>query len=61
VLDIPGVMNGIGHTMITIGYDDARNAFRIQNSWGRSFGEGGYAWLSYNFWMRNVGVGYVID
>jgi hypothetical protein len=61
VLDIPGVMNGIGHTMITIGYDDARNAFRIQNSWGRSFGEAGYAWLSFNFWMRNVGVGYVID
>lgn len=62
VLDFPGVMNGGGgHTMVAVGYDDARQAFRIQNSWGRSFGEGGYAWLSYGFWSRNVHVGYVID
>jgi hypothetical protein len=61
VLDIPGVMTGFGHAMIAIGYDDARKAFRIQNSWGRGFGDGGYAWLSYEFWSRNVQVGYVID
>jgi Papain family cysteine protease len=61
VLDIPGVMNGGGHSMTAVGYDDARNAFRIQNSWGRGFGEGGYAWLSYDFWTRNVQVGYVVD
>ena len=61
VLDIPGVMNGGGHTMIAVGYDDARNAFRIQNSWGRNFGDSGYAWLSYEFWTRNVQVGFVID
>jgi Papain family cysteine protease len=61
VLDIPGVMNGFGHSMLAVGYDDARQAFRIQNSWGRGFGDGGYAWLSYEFWSRNVGVGYVID
>ena len=61
VLDIPGVMNGFGHSMLAVGYDDARLAFRIQNSWGRGFGEGGYAWLSYEFWSRNVLVGYVID
>jgi hypothetical protein len=61
VLDIPGVMSGGGHTMLAIGYDDSRKAFRIQNSWGRKFGEGGYAWLSYDFWVRNVGLGYVID
>ena len=39
----------------------ARKAFRIQNSWGRGFGDGGYAWLSCEFWTRNVGAGYVID
>jgi hypothetical protein len=61
VLDIPGVMNGTGHTMLAIGYDDSRKAFRIQNSWGRKWGEGGYAWLSYEFWSRNAGLGYVID
>jgi C1A family cysteine protease len=62
VLDIPGVMNGnSGHTMVAVGCDSARLAFRIQNSWGRTFGEGGHAWLSYGFWARNVHVGYVID
>jgi hypothetical protein len=62
VLDIPGKMNGSsGHAMIAVGYDDARMALRIQNSWGRGFGEGGYAWLGYEFWARNVQVGYVID
>ena len=30
-------------------------------SWGRGFGDRGYAWRSYAFWSRNVGVGYVID
>jgi Papain family cysteine protease len=40
VLDIPGVMNGGGHSMIAVGYDDARNAFRIQNSWGRGIRRG---------------------
>jgi C1A family cysteine protease len=62
VLDFPGVMNGgFGHSMLAVGYDDARNAFRVQNSWGRGFGEACYAWVSYEFWTRNVQVGYVID
>jgi hypothetical protein len=61
VLDIPGRMDGTGHAMIAVGYDDGRKAFRVQNSWGRSWGEGGYAWLGYEFWARNTQVGYVID
>jgi hypothetical protein len=61
VLDFPGVMNGGGHAMLAIGYDDARQAFRIQNSWGRGFGDGGYVWLSYEFFRRNAyEAGYVI-
>ena len=61
IFDPPGVLNGEGHTMIAVGYDDARKAFRIQNSWGRAFGDGGYAWVSYDFWVRNTHVGFVID
>jgi hypothetical protein len=61
VFDAPGKLNGGGHTMTAVGYDDARQAFRIQNSWGRKWADGGYAWLSYGFWARNTGVGYVID
>jgi hypothetical protein len=61
VVDIPGVLQGNGHAMTAVGYDDARRAFRIQNSWGRSWGDGGYAWFGYDFWARNAQVGYVID
>jgi hypothetical protein len=50
-----------GHAMLAIGYDDAKKAFRIQNSWGRTWGDGGYGWFSYEFWKRNARVGYVID
>jgi C1A family cysteine protease len=50
-----------GHAMVAVGYDNAKNAFRIQNSWGRNWGEGGHGWFSYEFWKRNVRVGFVID
>jgi C1A family cysteine protease len=50
-----------GHAMLAVGYDDGRGAFRIQNSWGRSWADGGYGWFSYDFWRRNVQVGFVID
>ena len=49
------------HAMVAVGYDDDRNAFRIQNSWGRGWGEGGYGWFGYAFWRRNVKVGFVIE
>lgn len=53
--------NFAAHAMIAIGYDDAKNAFRIQNSWGRNWGDGGYAWFSYDFWKRSTQVAFVID
>ena len=61
VFDTPEDAPGIGHAMLVTGYDDGRRAFRIQNSWGREWGDGGYAWYSYNLWLRSVQVGFVID
>jgi len=49
------------HAMLVVGYDDAKNAFRIQNSWGSRWGDGGYAWFSYDFWKRSTQVAFVID
>lgn len=37
-----------GHAMIIVGYDDAKSAFRILNSWGTGWGDGGYAWVDYS-------------
>ena len=35
--------------MVAVGYDNVRQTFRIQNSWRRSWGDGGYGWFSYEF------------
>lgn len=49
------------HALLAIGYDDARQAFRIQNSWGRDWGDGGYAWFGYAYWREKARTGFVID
>lgn len=36
------------HAMVVIGYDDARGAYRVQNSWGVSFGDQGRMWMAYD-------------
>ena len=49
-----------GHSMVLVGYDDSRDAFRLMNSFGRGWGDQGYAWISYDLWSRKVSVGFVI-
>jgi C1A family cysteine protease len=44
-----------GHAIVAVGYDDnrkigkAKGALKIRNSWGTSWGEGGYGWLPYSY------------
>lgn len=40
------------HAMLIVGYDDARGALRVQNSWGDDWGDRGYIWLSYDTFLR---------
>ena len=49
------------HSMVVVGYDDDRRAFAIQNSAGRNWGDGGYAWISYDYWKNAARVAYVIN
>jgi hypothetical protein len=51
----------MGHAMTVVGYDEGRKALAIQNSFGRGWGDNGYAWFSYDFWRRSPKVGFVID
>lgn len=51
----PGAIWKGGHEMTIIGFDDvhlnangSRGAFRIMNSWGTSWADGGFAWLGYD-------------
>ncbi len=37
-----------GHDVLIVGYDDARQAFRLRNSWGQ-WGERGYGWIPYRY------------
>lgn len=38
-----------GHAMVFVGYDDEKygGAFRVLNSWGAGWGDGGYVWIRY--------------
>ena len=43
-----------GHAMTIIGYDDdkgANGAFRVINSWGEGWGNYGFIWIDYNFFV----------
>ncbi|MBR0778690.1 C1 family peptidase [Bradyrhizobium diazoefficiens] len=55
--DIPGE----GHSMAVVGYDNAKRAFLVQNSYGTGWGNKGYGWFGYDYWKRNVRVGFVIE
>ena len=51
---------GSGHAMCVIGYDDAKGAFEIMNSWGTTWGKGGFTWVKYAHFAEYVKYGYEI-
>jgi cathepsin L len=38
----------VNHTVLIVGWDDAKAAWKVKNSWGAAWGIRGYAWVSYN-------------
>jgi len=51
------------HSVLIVGYDDRRRAFKIINSWGVEWGNDGYLWIDYNlleqitveaFWVEDA-------
>lgn len=49
-----------GHGVAAVGYDDNRygGAFRIINSWGQGWGDGGYFWIPYSATNHIVATAY---
>ena len=47
------------HAMLLVGYDDDKRAFKLMNSWGKNWGQGGFAWLSYDLFPKVVREAYV--
>lgn len=40
-------VNGINHAIILCGWDDAKGAWLLKNSWGTGWGEAGFMWIKY--------------
>ena len=58
ILSSHSSFNNVGqhayHAMVAIGYDDnmgPRGAFRVLNSWGQDWGDIGYIWVDYDFFV----------
>jgi hypothetical protein len=49
-----------GHAMIVVGYDDDKQGFRVMNSWGRDWCDGGFCWIDYSFFRKAVSEAYVV-
>ena len=48
------------HAMTAVGYDDKRQAVKVINSWGTRWGDGGFVWISYDVFKKQVLESYVI-
>ena len=40
---------GISHALVICGFDDAKHAYKVMNSWGTTWGEAGFSWIDYDF------------
>jgi C1A family cysteine protease len=40
--------NAMGHAMLIVGYDEGKKAFKIMNSWGKEWRDGGFCWMPYD-------------
>lgn len=45
----PGEKQAGGHCMLIVGHDDSTAKFKIRNSWGAEFGQGGYGTIDYEY------------
>lgn len=45
----------INHAVLIVGWDDAKRAYLVKNSWGTAWGEQGYVWVEYG--CNNIGYG----
>lgn len=49
-----------GHCYCVVGYDDSKNAFKVINSWGTSWGTDGFGWVSYDIMAKVWQEAYVV-
>ena len=47
-----------GHAVLACGYDNSTGWVKVLNSWGASWGDGGYFYITYDLWPQVVGEAY---
>jgi C1A family cysteine protease len=53
-------VNFTNHAVVLCGWDDAKGAWLMKNSWDTGWGENGYMWISYNCNRIGEGANYFI-
>lgn len=48
------------HAIAVTGYNDRKKRFKFINSWGTTWGKGGYGWMSYDAFSKRVRASYVM-
>lgn len=48
------------HAITAVGYDEGLQAFRLINSWGSDWGDGGFAWVGYEAFRSEVRSAFVM-
>jgi hypothetical protein len=56
----PKTDNGRFQALIIVGYNEERQAFRVMNSWGTPWGDGGYAWISYPTYVKRTRSAFIL-
>jgi C1A family cysteine protease len=53
--------NGYSHALLLVGYDDGRQVFIAQNSWGVFWGDSGYCYIPYDYALANITEAWTLD
>ena len=46
---------GLPHAMAIVGWDDTKHAYKVMNSWGTSWGDGGFSYIDYDWFQSCAG------
>jgi C1A family cysteine protease len=51
IMPMPGMSEHMlgGHAVMAVGYDDSKKCIIVRNSWGESWGDGGYFYMPYEY------------
>lgn len=55
VFPAPGREKKVGHSVLAVGYHNSKRLIKVRNSWGPTWGKGGYGYLPYAY-IENGGL-----